>query len=183
MKRTIIAALTLLTVCISGGFAGELKVTKIEMNGKLHNITLNNAITVLNIAFSNNKESVAAEFPVYYAKGKVYKQFSVLSRDFNLYLSSAVSQNKTTDFSGKTEFKVNKFSKAKNQKSIRAFSSVIFEDKLEVECRVMETNGRLWVAWPSNKEDGKWNPDFIFEDKLLKNRVEESMINKYKNNE
>ena len=62
-----------------------------------------------------------------------------------------------------------------------AFASVIFEELLEVECRIMEGKRGLWTAWPANNTSGGWKAEFVFEDKKLKKKVEESLAEKYKN--
>ena len=183
MKNVIIAALCIILVFLCYfklSFAGELKITQIEtVNNSGYDITINNSISVHNVVLKNEGGKNAVEFPVYAADGKVYKQFSVLRRDYNEYLISSLKENKKSDYAAAPDFKINKFSKLKKEGNIKAFASVIFEDRLEVECRIMDGKNGFWVAWPANKKEGVWKPDFSFADKNLKKRVEEALILKY----
>ncbi|MDR2426163.1 MAG: SpoVG family protein [Endomicrobium sp.] len=161
-------------------FADELKITKISTEKDNYSIVLNNAITINNIALKKNRNNTKIIiFPSYAGKGKIYTQFSVLNREYLFYLAHSISENKIYDFAGETLFEINKFSQTKKKGGIKAFASVIFENLLEVECRVMEGKNGLWIAWPANKTSTGWKADFIFVDKDLKNRVEKSLIQRY----
>jgi DNA-binding cell septation regulator SpoVG len=164
---------------LSSLFAGELKITKISAENNSYNIVLNNAIAINNIALKNRNDTKIIEFPVYVGKGNIYGQFSVLDREYSLYLASSIFENKVYDFKGETSFKINKFSRVKKDGAIKAFASVIFEELLEVECRVMKGKRGLWAAWPANKTPEGWKSDFIFIDKNLKKRVETDLIRRY----
>ncbi|MDR1196642.1 MAG: SpoVG family protein [Endomicrobium sp.] len=181
MKRTFkLAYIISLFLCyLSSLFASELKITKISTENNSYNIVLNNAITINNIALKNKNDIKIIEFPVYVGKGKIYEQFSVLNREYSLHMASSIFENKIYDFKGETSFKINKFSPVKKDGNIKAFASVIFEDVLEVECRVMKGKRGLWVAWPANKTPEGWKADFIFVDKELKKRVENDLIRRY----
>ncbi|MDR3274867.1 MAG: SpoVG family protein [Endomicrobium sp.] len=47
---------------------------------------------------------------------------------------------------------MNKLSILKKHSKIKAFASVIFNDDIEVECRIMQSASGLWIAWPSTKK-------------------------------
>lgn len=163
-------------------FAEELKTTKIIVTSKNnYDIILNNAISINNIALKSKNDTSFVEFPVYVGNGRIYKQFSVLKREYEKYLASSIETKNEEKFEGDILFIVNKFSKTQKEGNIKAFASVIFEDVLEVECRVMHGKNGLWIAWPSNKKDGKWVNIFSFTDKDLKKRVEGDLIQKYNN--
>jgi DNA-binding cell septation regulator SpoVG len=152
----------------------DLKITKISQNNGLFDIVLNGDIKILNILFKHNSITL----PVYIYKGASRKQFSILKRDFRKYLASSLMQNQTSSKIKDTSFKVNKFSVLKNHKTIKAFASVVFDDDIEVECRIMQTKEKLWVAWPSNKKNNNWVKDFKFTNRDLKQRVETQLIAK-----
>lgn len=156
---------------------GDLKVTGIKTEGRYYNIVLNNAFSISDIVLEKNNISM----PVHTNKGKVYKQFSILRRDFRNYLSQSLKENKIYDSSDEVNYKINKFKILKNKKTLRAFASVIFNDTLEVECRVMEGENGLWIAWPSSKDNEKWKKLFTFLDKKLKRSVETELIKHYNN--
>jgi DNA-binding cell septation regulator SpoVG len=164
----------------ANSFAGELKITKIDIeNNEVYTIIVNNSFVLYNLVLKVKNGKSSVEFPVYAGNGKIYNQFSVLKRDYNEYLVSSIKAGKESFFEGSTGFKINKFSIYKNPGNIKAFASVIFEDVLEVECRIMQGSRGLWIAWPANKRSGKWAPDFEFADKDLKKRVESALIEKY----
>ncbi|MDR0977660.1 MAG: SpoVG family protein [Endomicrobium sp.] len=156
-------------------FAG-MKVTEIKKNNGFYEIVLNNDIKIFNILL-NNKRLI---FPQYERKVRIYKQFSILKRDFNNYLLYAVTYNKT--FLGKciTSFKVNKMLVLKNSKgAVKAFASVIFDDDIEVECRIISGKNGLWTAWPSCLNNNVWVKNFIFVNLDLQKRVEKRLIASY----
>ena len=74
---------------------------------------------------------------------------------------------------------INKFSLYRKKAKIKAFASVIFNDDIEVECRIMDGKNGLWVAWPSNKVGDKWYSNFKFIDRKIKNGVENLLIKEY----
>jgi DNA-binding cell septation regulator SpoVG len=153
----------------------DLKITKISQNNELFDIVLNEDIKILNILFKNNDIT----FPVYIDKNKAArKQFSILKRDFRRSLTSSLMQNQTSSKTKDTPFRVNKFSVLKNTKTIKAFASVIFDDDIEVACRIMHTKDKLWIAWPSNKKNNNWVKYFKFTNRDLKQRVEKQLIAK-----
>ena len=43
----------------------------------------------------------------------------------------------------------------------------------------MDGKNGLWVQWPSQKKEDKWNKIFIIKDKNLKKDIEDKIINKY----
>ncbi|GHT49785.1 hypothetical protein AGMMS49990_01080 [Endomicrobiia bacterium] len=156
----------------------DLKVTKISQNKGSFCIVLNKDIKISDILFENDD----IKFPVYASKGKVYKQFAILKRDFRRYLVNSLMQNQTSSKTKNTSFKINKFSIFKNHKTIKAFTSVIFDDDIEVECRIMQTKGKLWIAWPSNKKNNNWVKNFKFMNRDLGELVEKELIANYTSN-
>lgn len=179
MKRSILI-ISLFLCCLTNSFAKELKITEItKSDNNCYNILLNNAIKINNISLKNKNDTKVVEFPVYAAKGKIYKQFSVLTREYGDYLAFSIVQKDIAKYEGQTSFKINKFSKVKKEGNIKAFTSVIFEELLEVECRIMKGKNGLWVAWPANKTEDGWKSEFAFTDKDLKKRVERALIQHY----
>jgi DNA-binding cell septation regulator SpoVG len=154
----------------------ELQITKILQNDGLFDVVLNDDIEVSNISLRNND----IEFPVYKGKNKIYRQFFVLKREFRQYMVNSLSKNKIAPKKIiDTSFKVNKLSILKNHKTIKAFASVIFNNDIEVECRIMNGRKGLWVVWPSNKKNDIWIKDFRFINKNLKQAVEKKLITDY----
>jgi DNA-binding cell septation regulator SpoVG len=67
----------------------------------------------------------------------------------------------------------------RGNKSTKVFASVIFEDDIEVECRIINGRNGLWVAWPSILKNGVWVKNFIFINRNLKEQVEKKLITDY----
>jgi DNA-binding cell septation regulator SpoVG len=154
----------------------SLEITDIKQDGNKFNIVLNNAVKIKGISIKKDRNGDFADFPSYTTKGKVYKQFGILRRDFRQYLVEAIKNDKISESGGQISFKINEFSKVKNHKSIEAFCSVIFDDTLEVYCRIMKGKKGLWIAWPSVKSGNKWNENFEFIDLELKDNVTKKLL-------
>ena len=105
-----------------------------------------------------------------------------MQRDFAKKIYENIKSNKTSAQYSKINYKINKFKLISSHKTIKAFSSVIFEEKLEAECRVIEGKYGLWIAWPSEKKGGVWIKNFIIIDKDLKNNIEDDLIKRYNSN-
>ncbi|AKL97529.1 septation protein SpoVG family protein [Endomicrobium proavitum] len=178
----IISILFFIFVFAQFAFA-DLKVTSVSQNGGKYAVVFNNSIKISNLSLNQNI-AARVEFPSYKGKNKQYKQFSLLKRDYASYLAG-VLKSRSADGSAdlKTDFKINKFDALKKKSSIKAFASIIFEDTVEVECRVMDSGRGLWIAWPSRKEAGKRVKEFEFTDKNLKIEVETALVRRYKEND
>jgi hypothetical protein len=137
---TIVICLLLSSVLFA-----DMKITNIKKNAEFYDVVLNNDIKITGILLRNN----VLEFPKYIYKNKTYKQFSILKRDFKNYLLEALLNNKAFPGEYATFLKVNKMLALKNNKSLKAFASVIFNDDIEIECRIMSGKNGLWMAWPS----------------------------------
>jgi DNA-binding cell septation regulator SpoVG len=171
----VLAAVCFCRICV---FA-ELYLTGVENEKNYYAVTFNNAIRIYGVSLSNGKVLL----PEYAKGGKIYRNFSVLDRNFAKNLHEDLKLGKTyagpsQNFS-KTAYKINKFKIIQSHKTVRAFASVIFEDKLEVECRVMDGKYGLWIAWPSKEDGGIWKKDFIIINKYLKNSIETELIKRY----
>jgi DNA-binding cell septation regulator SpoVG len=173
--------LILLFVIIFFNYAfASLKITEISNKNNKFDIILNNSIQILNIELQNNE----VKFPEYKSKNKQYQQFFVLKRDFKIYLKDSLLGNKTLISNNKDiSFNTNKIYILKNNKAttVRAFASVIFDNEIEIECRIMQGTNSLWIAWPSNKINDIWVKNFKFIDKNLQKKVETKLIVDYTN--
>ena len=156
----------------------EIKVTGFEKNGDEYCVTLNNRIKISGIKLKGNE----IEFPFYVSKGVVYRQISVLDRDYKKYLTGVIEKGSAPDSKnagGEISYKINKFKALKKRGSIKAFMSVIFDGRLEAECRVMDGKNGIWIAWPAVKKESGWVKNFEFTDLKFKNEVESSLIGYY----
>ncbi|MDR2860547.1 MAG: hypothetical protein LBV66_01780, partial [Elusimicrobiota bacterium] len=154
MKKLLLLFISLLLFA-ANTFA-EIKITDIKKDNDKFNITLNDSLKIMEITLKTDKDGAVLEFPAYINKGKVYKQIIVLRKDFNKNLAAALKNNQISKSAGDIKFKTGEFEKVKNHKTIAAFCSIIFEDVLEVKCRVMKGKTGFWIAWPSVKQGNKW---------------------------
>jgi DNA-binding cell septation regulator SpoVG len=157
---------------------GELKITEIERKDGQISLIFNKSIKINNITIKGND----INFPVYISKGKVYKEFSILKRDFKQYIIDSVKNNSVSDYSASISFEINKFNIIKNHKSVKAAASIIIEGVLEIECRVMQGKNGLWTAFPAQKKNNKWTDDLSFLDYNLKKTVETRLMSRYISN-
>jgi DNA-binding cell septation regulator SpoVG len=153
----------------------SLEITKISKKNSNFNIVLNNSIQILNIEMQNNE----LRFPIYKSKNKQYQQFSILKRDFKLYLRNSLLENKAFSNTKSISFNINKLCKLKNNIAVKAFASVIFDNEIEVECRIMQGKDGLWIAWPSSKINNRWVKNFKFINKNLQKEIETKLIIDY----
>jgi DNA-binding cell septation regulator SpoVG len=164
-------------VVVSSYLFADLRVTKISRSGTDVSVCLNDDIVISNVVLLKNND---LKLPKYHKGSRQYTQFSILKRDFKQYLIDALSNNRTSSKIKSTSFKINKFSIfIGKHETIRAFASVIFDDDIEVECRVMRGRDGLWVAWPCNKINGVWAKNLKFINRNLKKQIEQELITRY----
>ncbi|MDR1418406.1 MAG: SpoVG family protein [Endomicrobium sp.] len=94
-------------------------------------------------------------------------------------MRNSLLENKVFNNTEKISFNINKLYKLKNNRTVKAFASVIFDDEIEVECRIMQGKEGLWIAWPSTKVNNEWIKNFKFINKNLQSKVESKLIIDY----
>ncbi|MCL2390094.1 MAG: SpoVG family protein [Endomicrobia bacterium] len=177
LKILPVLAASLLIYCRA---YAEIKVTGLEKNGTEYAVSLNDSIKISGIKLKKTNSGNEIEFPQYVSKGVVYKQMSVLNRDYKNYLIGIIEKGIISNTeNGKISYKINKFKPLKNHNSVKAFMSVIFDGCLEVECRVMNGKNGMWIAWPAVKKESGWVKNFEFADLKLKKEIESALIGYY----
>lgn len=169
--------LSLITLPLACAFA-DLNVSAVFIENGIYKVSFNGSINVHGISLKNSDSGTEIVFPFYKGKNGAYAQFSILKRDYKKRFAADIKGRKNSTASP-TKFVINKFSIAKNLKSTKAFASVIFEDVLEVECRVLSGKNGLWIAWPAVKQNGAWHKQFEFTDKTLAREVESRLLARY----
>ncbi len=159
-------------------------ITKIDKIGDFYSVTINNVIVIKDIKLIYSKDKTEIILPNYTTdEGKRYDLISFLSKNFhNKVLESIMNYNfENTNKVEEPKFRINKFivNKSLNSK-IKVFASVIFDDKIEVECKILETRNGFMVVWPAKNENGKWISVFEFKSEKYKQKVEKELISKYK---
>lgn len=156
-----------------------------------YSITINDLIIIKEIKVKRTKigqrEIVNIEFPTYISKrGRAYPQVIVLDKELNDRIIKAITTGKPESFTGtlpQPKYKLGKFSPyTRSTSSLKVFASVIFEDVLEIECKVMEGRHGPWIAWPSRKDvtTGKWVKQVVFKSKEYQKQIEQELLNRYK---
>lgn len=170
----------------------KLYITSVEKTDtNEYSITLNNLIVIKEIKVKKTKigqrEIVNIEFPTYVSKrGRVYPQVTILDKELNDRIIKAITSGtpeSTSKELPEPKFKVNKFSPYRSSRSsLKVFASVIFNDAVEIECKVMEGRYGPWISWPARKDttSNKWIQQVTFTSKEYKKKVEKEVLAKYK---
>ncbi len=177
MQKYLFSALLFLILC-TDVFAQALEISKIDKSdSSAVSIELNNVILLKSLSLHND----TLKLPSYKSNNKEYFYFSILDRNLKNKIIEEI-KNKNTEYKtagNNTEYKINKFFIPREPKTAKAFVSVIFNDKIEVNCTVLNGKYGLWVAWPSKKENNKWNKLFYINDKQLKEKIEKEILETY----
>lgn len=164
-------------------------VQKIKENE--YSITINNLIIIKEIKLKKTKigqrEIINVEFPTYISKrGRVYPQVVVLDKNLNDRIIKVITTGRPEIVSeplSQPSYKLGKYSLYKKSTStLKVFVSVIFEDMLEIECKIMEGRRGPWIAWPSRKDEttGKWIKQVVFKSIEYQRQIEQELLNRYK---
>ncbi|MCS7227920.1 MAG: septation protein SpoVG family protein [Endomicrobia bacterium] len=171
--------------------AKNIYVTAVEKTSpNEYSITLNDVIVIKEIKVKKTKigqrEIVNVEFPTYISKrGRAYPQVIIHDKEVNdkilKVLTTATAENvKEIPL---PKFKLGKYSPYRqSSSSLKVFASVIFEDAVEIECKIMQGRYGPWVAWPSRKDEttNKWVKQVVFKSKEYQKKVEQEVLSKYK---
>ena len=169
----------------------NLWITSVEKTGpNKYSITLNDIIVIKEIKVKKTKigqrEIMNLEFPTFKSKlGKAYPQITVLDKTLQDRIIKVITTNTAEKPSGKVSepnFKISKFSPYRHSRSsLKVFASVVFDDSVEIECKVMEGRRGPWISWPARKDQttNKWVQQVSFTSKEYKKKVEQSLLSKY----
>lgn len=173
-----IFSLLLALLFVSGIYAADLTLTKFTDTKNKISMEFNDTLQLYDFSFTENN----LMSPFYESNGNKYYFFYFLNRKFKLDVTQKITNNDNVVNTGKgtIEYKINKCNIVNNPKTILAFMSVIFNDKLEVTCNVLNGKYGLWIAWPSVKEQDKWRKIFDIKDKKLKEEIETKLLRHYK---
>ncbi|MFH2070665.1 MAG: hypothetical protein ABIJ11_05575 [Elusimicrobiota bacterium] len=173
-------------------------VTDIKKTDRGHKqsaeIVLNNLIRIKEIQVTREAGRTTVKFPAYISrKGRVYPQVKILSEELMDAITKTIETGEGTRvdaLSGKTDFRINRFSPYRGKNSpLKVFASVVFNNALEIECKIMEGVSRKtgrpykFVSWPSRKDDssGRWLKQVEITQKHHRNKIEKALLNRYDN--
>ena len=179
------------TFLISQEINTNLWITSVEKTApNVFSITLNNTIVIKEVKLKKTKigqrEIINLEFPTYVSKhGKVYPQINILDKTLQERIVKVITSfmpEKPISEVKQPEFKINKFSVYNKSKSnLKVFASVLFENSIEIECKIMKGKYGVWVAWPARKDvsTNKWVQQVGFISEEYKKKLEQSLLSKY----
>ena len=180
-------------VIVPGGKTLPLKVTDVEVTPvesvgsvkAIASIVLNNAIKISEIKVKKISGRTSLKFPEYVSKrGRIYPQVKVLDPATEKEIISAVRKKEpSSETSNKISFKISKFSLFNRSSSskLKAFCSVVFNNKIEIECKVMEGKWGPWISWPARPPEGggKWIQQVEIKDRNLAKVIEKALVSRY----
>jgi len=173
---------------IPGGKSIPLVVTSVKVKKKVASVVLNNAILINEVRVKKVGSKTILKFPEYISKsGRIYPQIKFLDPSVKTAIRRAILSKKPSSKKiNKISYRIGKFSKFRREGSkLKYFCSVIFNDKVEIECKIMEGNRGPWVSWPARppKGGGKWINQISIANKKVKNIVERELLERYKEEE
>ncbi|MDR1695803.1 MAG: hypothetical protein LBR69_04140 [Endomicrobium sp.] len=182
VSKVLAVLAAVLPVCVAAYADTEIKVTDLEKNADGYSVVLNGALKISGIKLKKTNSGSEIEFPRYVSKGAVYRQISVLNRDYKKYLTDIIENVLPPEPESAgiaVSRKINKFKVINNHRSVKAFMSVIFGGCVEAECRIMNGKYGTWVAWPAVKKESRRVKNFEFTDFNLKKEIESELIGYY----
>jgi len=177
---------------IPGGKTLPLTVTDVEVTPvsgggttkAIASVVLNNAIKINEIKVKKIGGRTRLEYPVYVSRtNRVYPQVKILDPAFEKELISAiVKKEPSVRTSSKISYRISKYSPYTRPSTLKVFCSVIFNNKIEIECKIMEKNRGPWVSWPARPPEGggRWIPQVEIKAKNLKEVIEKALLERYR---
>ncbi|MDD5259782.1 MAG: septation protein SpoVG family protein [bacterium] len=148
-------------------------------------VTLNDHLVIREIKINREHRSgiITLVYPEYISKQeRVIPQVVVESQKLGEEIRKAVAEQKPgTEKPVDIVYKIVKISKYRDKNSqVKAFSSIIFNNAVRVEARIMDSASGLWIAWPGRKaKDGAWVKQFDLVSQPLKQAIEKAILAKY----
>ncbi|MFC1501607.1 septation protein SpoVG family protein [Elusimicrobiota bacterium] len=189
---TLVIILLNLFFIYSYAHCQKVSITNIEIGDiddpnsayqKLAEVTINNSLIIKEIKFITIKNNILLEFPEYISKNsKVYPQIKLLDKNtINIFRTSILNKEISKNIYNNLSYKLVKFSKYSGKSKIKVFVSLIFNDSIQIECKIIDGKNGPWVAWPSRKleKSEKWIKQVIITNKNLKKSIETDLINRY----
>ncbi|MBA3066803.1 SpoVG family protein [bacterium] len=177
---------------VPGGQSLPLTVTEVEVTPvqgagttkAVASIVLNNAIKISEIKVKEIAGKTKLDFPAYVNKrGKVYPQIKILDPAFEKDVIDAINKKEpSAKTSSQISYKVSKYSPfTRGGSKLKVFCAMTFNNKIEIECKIMEGKWGGWVSWPARAPagGGTWINQVEIKDKKLKEVVEQSLTKRY----
>lgn len=196
--RKILSVFAVMLMLVSVGFTqekgaipskdivvSEVEVTPVDEGAVkgLARVLINNVLEISEIQVLKVGGRTSLKFPEYVSKtGKIYPQITIHTKQANDAIVKAIETQKPSTEKSKTiSFKVTKFSKFTRPSKLKVFAAVMFNDAIEVECKVMEGSKGPWISWPSRRPEGggKWIKQVNIKNKAVKDAIEKTLLERY----
>ncbi|MFH1353148.1 MAG: septation protein SpoVG family protein [bacterium] len=177
---------------VPGGKALPVTVTDVELvpvedggsTKAIASIVLNNAIEIGEIEVKNVSGVTRLQYPRYTSKaGRVYPQIKILDPEVEKAIISAINKKEPSpNPSSKISYKISNYSPyTRGGSSLKVFCAVTFNNKVKIECKIMEGKWGPWVSWPARPPEngGRWINQIEVKDKKLKKVVEQALVKRY----
>ncbi len=148
-------------------------------------VTLNDNVVIREININREPRSgiITLVYPEYMSKQeRLIPQVAIENQKLGEEIRKAVVEQKpSTEKPVDIVYKIAKISKYRDKNSqVKAFGSIIFNNAVRVEARIMDSASGLWIAWPGRKtKDGAWVKQFDLKSQPLKQAVEKAVLAKY----
>lgn len=165
--------------------AQEMVITNLRLKENKAVLVFNNAIKIRDIAITKINGKLRYDFPRFESnKKKIYSQIKTLNKNTDSLIIEGIANNKILENVSflPVKFRVNDLKIIENSSTLKAFASVIFNESLEVECKVFSKEDECWVSWPSirNNQNRRWRNVFSITDYRLREAVERAVIDRFK---
>lgn len=184
--RTLVTACLLWGAVVIAVWSADIVVTGVAVHSvagaTLADITLNNGLELREVRVLSIGGRQALRFPEYVSRSKkVFPQVVLRTRQAREAATAAVTERRSAASAPRLNFAVEKFQPYRKRSALKVFATVVFNDAVEVECKVLEGKNGPWVAWPARKEQDsrRWVDQVSFPDKKLKEAVEQDLLTKY----
>lgn len=170
--------------CFAAGKMPGVTAVEVEKDGKAA-IVLEKKLKISGIEVRRNKENSTVKiiYPFYLSKNRrVVPQVEILSKELGEAITRALQERKTKEEkSVDFDYKITKIDLYKKDDHIKAFVEIGFNEALLVRARAMQSSQGIWIAWPGFKDNsGQWKKQVVFLDYSLKEKIEKSIIERYK---
>ncbi|MCX5782084.1 MAG: septation protein SpoVG family protein [Elusimicrobia bacterium] len=190
--RKFFLLLSLSFLFLGSAFGQNISITSVKLkeikgeNSKFRTraeIVFNNAIKVRGILVANISDKVLFKFPEYIsAKKQTYPQLKLLTAEANEVVRKALETREPQGSSSiSLKYRIAKFKKISSPSKTNILASVVFNESIEIECKVIEGKNGPWVLWPSEKRKdiGRWRKQIVITDYSLRESVERDLIERY----
>lgn len=176
LRRFFIAGLVLSAA--GAAHAGDVSITGVthEKNGSI-TLVFNNVLSIGGITWEGAGKT-RLKYPCYVSPdGVSYPQVKMLTRQAKEAAVYAAAQGAgSTKEKEALSYAVSGIRPYRGKSlSLKGFATVTFNNAIAVDCRIMVSRGKAWVAWPAVKEKESWRRLVTLRDRRFRAAVEQDI--------